>query len=246
MTETSQAATSQAATSQAVIVQAALAHVPFDGWSMATLNAAAADLGIAQAEAQALFPRGALDLALAWHRQGDAAMVERLRALDLADLRFRDRIALAVRTRLEVAEDREAVRRATAFFALPPHAAEGTRAIWNTVDLIWTTLGDTSDDINWYTKRATLAAVYSATVLYWLGDDTPGYTATWAFLDRRIDDVMRIEAAKAAVRKNPLLRTVFAGPNWFASRIRAPRRLPDIPLPGHWAPTPTTPKANSR
>lgn len=219
---------------QQALVTAALAHVPFDGWSMAALNAAAADLGIPQAQARALFPRGAIDLALAFHRQGDAAMVDRLRVLDLTGYRFRDRIALAVRTRLDVVEDCEAVRRGTTFFALPMHAADGTRAIWNTADLIWNTLGDTSDDINWYTKRATLAAVYSATLLYWLGDETPGHTATWAFLDRRIEDVMRIEEAKAAVRTNPLLRAVFAGPNWLASRIRAPHRAPDIRLPGYY------------
>jgi ubiquinone biosynthesis protein COQ9 len=224
----------EAETPREKIVTAALAHVPFDGWSMATLDAAADDAGIDRATAHALFPRGAVDLALAWHERGDALMLERLRAENLGALRFRDRIAMAVRMRIEAAEDREAVRRGATLFALPMHAADGSRAIWNTVDLIWTVLGDTSDDLNWYTKRATLAAVYSATVLYWLGDDSPGYANTWAFLDRRIEDVMRFESAKAAVRKNPVLRPFLAGPEWLASRIRAPRRNTDVALPGHW------------
>lgn len=235
-----------AQTPQEAIVTAALLHVPFEGWSMTTLDAAADDAGIDRATAHALFPRGAVDLALAWHRRGDARMVERLRTENLEALRFRDRIAMAVRMRIEAAEDREAVRRATTLFALPIHATEGSRAIWDTVDLIWTTLGDTSDDLNWYTKRAILSSVYSATVLYWLGDDSPGYANTWAFLDRRVEDVMRFEKTKAMIRENPVLRPFLAGPEWLAARIRAPRRAPDVPLPGDWTATTIKPETSEQ
>ena len=83
-------------------------------------------------------------------------------------------------------------------------AAEGARAVWATADLIWTTLGDSAQDVNWYTKRATLVAVYGTTLLYWLGDDSVGAEATWAFLDRRIADVMAFEKVKAQVGDNPV------------------------------------------
>lgn len=213
------------------LLDAALNHVVFDGWSEATFNAAVAEAGIDPALARALCPRGAVDLALAFHARGDAMMLELLGAAHLDGMRFRDKIALAVRFRLEAVPDREAVRRGVALFALPQYAADGARAIWNTCDLIWNTLGDTSRDVNWYTKRATLAAVYSSTVLYWLGDDSPGHEATWAFLDRRIDGVMRFEGFKAKVRKNPLLKPLLAGPEWLASQIHAPKDTRDD-LPG--------------
>lgn len=220
------------------LLDAALPHVPFDGWSEATFRAALADAGVEPAVARALCPRGALDLAVAFHRRGDRLMRERLARMDLSGLRFREKVAAAVRVRLEAAGDKEAVRRASALFALPHLAPEGARLIWETADAIWTALGDRSQDGNWYTKRATLAAVYAATVLYWLGDTTPGDEATWAFLDRRIADVMRIEEAKAALNRNPLLKPLLAGPNWLMSRIRAPVRPPDPPMPGSWTPRP--------
>lgn len=214
------------------LLDAALAHVPFDGWSDATLRAAAEDAGISTALARALYPRGAVDLALAFHARGDAAMVARLEAEDLSGLRFRDRIATAVRYRLEAVEDRELVRRGTTLFALPQHAADGARAIWGTADLIWTALGDTADDVNWYTKRATLSAVYGSTVLYWLGDDSTGSRGTWEFLDRRIDDVMQIEKFKADIRGNRVASAILAGPMALLGRIRPPAsRASD--LPGH-------------
>ncbi|MCU0901430.1 MAG: COQ9 family protein [Cypionkella sp.] len=215
------------------VLDAAMLHVPFDGWSETTLRAAIADSGVDAALARSLFPRGGVDLALAYHRRGDAALREALAAEDLSALRYRDRIARAVRLRLELVEDKEAVRRGTTLFALPHHAADGARAIWQTSDTIWTALGDTSRDINWYTKRATLSAVYSATVLFWLGDDSLGHQATWEFLDRRIEGVMQIEKAKAAMRTNPIAKAVLAGPMKLMEKIRKP----DVPedLPGRMA-----------
>jgi ubiquinone biosynthesis protein COQ9 len=90
-------------------------------------------------------------------------------------------------------------------------------------------LGDTSRDLNWYTKRATLSAVYSATVLYWLGDDSPGNQATWDFLDRRIEDVMRFEKAKASLRENPVSKALLAGPLKFMEKIQMPKVPDDLP-----------------
>ena len=212
------------------LLDAALNHVAFDGWSEATFKVAVSEAGIDPVLARAFCPRGAVDLALAFHARGDAAMLDLLSAAHLDGMRFSDKIALAVRFRLEAVPDREAVRRGVTLFALPQNAAAGARAIWGTCDLIWTTLGDTSRDVNWYTKRATLSAVYSSTVLYWLGDDSPGHDATWAFLDRRIDDVMRFEGAKAKIRRNPLLKPLLAGPEWLAGQIRAPKdRRGDLP-----------------
>jgi len=218
------------------LLDAALLHVPFDGWSKVSFDAAIADTGIDPALARALCPRGAVDLALAFHGRGDSAMLARLAAADLNDMRFRDRIAAAVRFRLEVVEDKELARRGMTLFSLPQYTADGTRAIWNTCGLIWEALGDNSEDVNFYTKRATLAGVYSSTLLFWLGDDSPNHQATWEFLDRRIDNVMQIEKLKAQVRNNPALKPFLAGPNWLLSQIRAPNARGKNDLPGSLRP----------
>lgn len=214
---------------KARILQAALPHVAFDGWSAATLAAAITDSGVAPGLAHALFPRGGIDLAVAYHRAGDTAMAEALAARDLSGLRFRDRVALAIRLRLELA-DKEAVRRGSTLFALPQHAAEGANLLWGTADAIWTALGDSSRDVNWYSKRASLSAVHAATVLYWLGDTSDDHTATWEFLDRRIDNILQIEKLKAGLRTNPALRALMNGPLKILDRISAPQ--PAIDLPG--------------
>ena len=78
---------------KAQLLDAALMHVPFDGWSPATFKAAIADSGVDPTVAQAVCPRGAVDLAVAFHKRGDHLMLEALKAENLGEMRFRDRIA---------------------------------------------------------------------------------------------------------------------------------------------------------
>jgi len=216
------------------LLDAALLHVPFDGWSRAAFDAAVTDTGIDPVLALALFPRRGVDMALAWHRREDARMLAALQAAELTQMRLRDKVALAIRLRLEHA-DREAVRRGAALLALPAYAGEGARAMWQTADAIWNALGDPSTDGNWYTKRALLTGVYSASVLYWLGDTSEGAADTWAFVDRRIEGVMQFEKAKAQVEKNPVLRAVFALPRAAMAAAKKPQCASDA-APGVWQP----------
>ena len=215
------------------LLDAALMHVAFDGWSDATFEAAVQDASLELQTATAWFPRKGVDLAMAFHTRGDKAMVARLKREDLMSMRFRDKVTAAVRFRLEeVASDKEAVRRGSTLFALPQNASYGAKLIWGTSDMIWTALGDTSTDHNWYTKRATLSAVYGSTVLFWLGDTSDDHADTWDFLDRRIENVMQFEKVKAQVNAHPIASRLMAGPNWLLSKLQAPTKMPDPDLPG--------------
>lgn len=217
------------------LIEAALPHVVFDGWSRVTLAHAIDDTGIDEGLAHLAFPRGGIDMALAFHRLMDARLADELHGTEFSQMRIRDRITHAIRRRIElVADNRDAVRRGAALLALPIYAPEGARAIWETADLIWTACGDTSSDYNWYTKRAILSSVYSATALYWLGDESMYHASTWSFLDRRIDNVMKFEKFKTSARENPLCKAAMWGPAQILSFIRAPGQ----PAPGGGRKTP--------
>ena len=175
------------------IVLTTLPHAAFDGWSMRALRAGVADAGLSPETALLLFPGGIRDVVRHWSSYGDRRMLEEMEKLDGASMRVRDRIAAAVRFRFEVnLTHREAVRRGLSFLAMPQNADLAARCAFDTVTAMWYAAGDTSADYNYYTKRALLAAVLSATVLYWLDDESEDYGDTWSFLDRRIDDVMKI------------------------------------------------------
>ena len=220
---------------QAQLLAAALPHVAFDGWSETSLKAACQDLSITRQMAALACPRGAIDLAIRFHHDGDEAMQVVLQKTDINAMKIREKITFSVRARLDAIRDKEAVRRGATLMALPQHAAEGAGLVWGTCDRIWAAIGDSSADVNWYTKRLTLSSVYSATVLYWLGDHSPNHQDTWTFLDRRIENVMQFEKFKAQVNANPLAKQLLAGPNWLLSKIKAPSGVPTVDLPGNWS-----------
>lgn len=168
-----------------------LAEVPFEGWSRKALLAAGHLMGYDALTVERAFPGGPVEVIEYWHDQADAAMVAALASQDLTVLRLRDKVALAVKMRLDAAaEHREAVRRAMALLALPIHGALAMKLAARTVDTIWRAVGDRSSDFSWYTKRASLGAIYGATLLYWLEDRSEGSEASWQFLERRIDTLM--------------------------------------------------------
>lgn len=216
------------------LVDAALPHVAFDGWGKDTFQAAIADAAMDPAYAKVICPRGATDLAVAYHRMGDAAMATAVGDANLDGLRFRDKVATALRLRLAAVDDKEVVRRGTTLFAMPHLAPEGAKLIWGTADAIWTALGDTSDDLNWYTKRATLSAVYGSVVLFWLGDESEDGQATNAFIDRRIDNVMQFERVKSATRDAKPLRPITTLLTRLTAGIKAPHTGMRDDLPGMW------------
>lgn len=201
------------------LAKAALLHVPFDGMNLAALRAGARDIGLSGDVAEAFFPGGGADLAAWIHRRGDARLAEWMQGAPAG--RISERIADAIRQRLEFA-DVELVRAASAVLALPVNQPLAARLMWETADTIWNGLGDSSRDVNWYSKRATLSTVYAACVLYWLGDLSEDHAETRDFIDRRIDGVMQFEKLKAQARKLPgvaMLTDIATG--W----IRAPKSV---------------------
>jgi ubiquinone biosynthesis protein COQ9 len=177
---------------RAALIEAMLPDVAFDGWSRATLRTAARRRGMAPAEALALFPGGASELVATFSHWADARMLDRLEALPVAAVPISERIAEAIATRLDIlAPWREAVRRALSVLALPYRAPLAARLIYDTVDAIWYAAGDAATDFSFYSKRLSLAAIYAATVLYWLDDRSLGFADTRAFLDRRLAGAAR-------------------------------------------------------
>jgi ubiquinone biosynthesis protein COQ9 len=210
--------TEHLAAERRAILNKALDHVPFDGWTEKTLRQGAADAGFDDTMARRAFPRGATEAIEFWSVETDRQMVAALIEQDIAALKIRQRIAAAVRWRLEVlAPHREAARRALSHLSQPQHAGLGLRCLYRTVDEMWHAAGDTATDFNFYTKRGLLAGVYTSTTLFWLDDESEGHDATWSFLDRRIADALRIPKITGRLGKIP---AAIPRPRRFMRRVR--------------------------
>lgn len=195
-------------------------NAAFDGWTAAAVEAAALSEDVDPAVAALAVPPDAVGLIDLYGRGVDRALAQALPPETLAAMKIRERIRALVWTRLQIQEPaKEAIRRALAILAMPQNALAGARFSWRSADVMWRMAGDTATDYNHYTKRAILSAVYGSTLLAWLQDDSEGAVDTAAFLDRRIDEVMRFEKWKAGLGQSerPSLTR-------FLGRLRYPPR----------------------
>ncbi len=195
----------------------------FDGWTQASVDAAADQAGVDRDQARLAVPKdqaGKIDLYI---RAVDRELEAWFTPERLEGLKIREKIRALVWKRLEImAPAREAVRRALSILAMPQNVPTGMKAGWRTADVMWRIAGDTSTDFNHYTKRLTLGGVYASTLLVWLDDQTEGWTETAAFLDRRIDDVMQFEKFKAQWRgQEHFSVSRFLGPASLSRRAEA-------------------------
>jgi ubiquinone biosynthesis protein COQ9 len=194
----------------------------FDGWTRRAVDSAAARLGIDPVKARLAMPRNQAGMVDLYIQEVDHALEAWFTPERLSGLKIRDKIRALVWRRLEImAPAREAVRRALAILAMPRNIPLALRISWRTVDLMWRIAGDTSTDFNHYTKRMTLAGVYGSTLLVWLDDRSEKLSDTASFLDRRIDDVMKIEKLKAQWRGSSDQRLSLSR---FLGRLRYPPR----------------------
>ena len=193
------------------IVRATLLHVPFDGWSDAALALGAADAGVEQHMVSALFPRGAIDAIALHSRLADAEMAAAFDGLPETPQKIHLAIRAIILLRLELAQqNKDAVRRALTMLALPAHTKLSGELLYETVDTMWRVVGQTDTGLSFYTRRAILAAVYSATLLAWLADNGGDMAKTEAFLDRRLANVALIPKVTAPLRGIKVVGEQFA------------------------------------
>ena len=184
------------------ILEQALTLAQFDGWTESMLDSACQKAGHDDIMTwRRVFGTSPVDVIDYFTRKADESMIEELANAELDEMRIRDRIAHIVMTRLhQHTPHKEAVRRAIAHMMLPQHAPRSAKALARTMDEMWHLAGDNSTDFNFYTKRATLAKVYSATLFVWLNDESDTLEETDAFLRRRIENVMQFEKFKAKIK----------------------------------------------
>ena len=194
----------------------------FDGWTSKAVDSAAQQLGIDPVQARLAMPKGQAAMIDLYIQEVDRGLEAWFTPERLAALKIREKIRALIWRRLEIMEPaREAVRRGLAILAMPQNVPLAVRISWRTADFMLRIAGDSSTDFNHYTKRMTLGAVYASTLLAWLDDRSEGWTDTAAFLDRRIDDVMRFEKWKAGWRGSADQRLSLSR---FLGRLRYPPR----------------------
>ena len=184
-------------TARLAILKSMLPIAAFDGWTAKSLKDAVGHTDLPQGAADLYFPEGPLEVIAFWSEEMNRAAANDMAELDQASMKIRDKVTAGVLARLyAIGPHEEAARRAAARLSLPDAIGQGPKHIWNSADIIWRAIGDTSTDANYYSKRTILSGVITATMAVWLGESDPDKPKSRAFLDARIANVMQFEKAK--------------------------------------------------
>ena len=176
------------------LLDAMLEVAPEMGWTQAALHRAARQAGLSPGQALLSAPNGVADVLEALGRRAAKAAGQAVKAAD--NQKVRQKVRAGVKGWLAAHDaHKSAVKRAA---ATPANLLAGPKSLWAASDAIWTALGDTSTDYNWYTKRMTLVAVLGSTFTAWMGTDDE--VEIDAFLDRRIENVMQFEKVKSQAK----------------------------------------------
>ena len=176
---------------QEKILKIALDDVPFDGLTWQVVSNAAEKAGYDADVAASVFPDKLTSFLQYFAQWADEQMMAKLQDVALDDLKIRERIELAVWTRLEIlTPHKEALRLSAMHWVKPTRKPVAAKLIWRTSDVIWKWAGDTATDYNKYTKRGLLSGVITATTLFWMNDKSDDHIKTQNFLKSRIENVL--------------------------------------------------------
>lgn len=184
------------------ILNSALDHAETLGWNDSLLRQLKQEFGIVSMTRH--YPDGLLDMAVAFADWADDEMLAALTAQQAkGKMKIRQQIAFGVRARLlALAPHKRAFEHSVKYMMHPARGLTVKKLTWTTADRLWRAAGDTASDYNHYTKRILLTGVLVSTTLYWLKDTSENYDKTWDFLDKRIDNVLKIGGFMSRFKKS--------------------------------------------
>jgi len=187
------------------LIRAMLTHVPFDGWTWEAMEQGAIDIGFEKKETSSyrmkifkdLFKNGSIDFIEIFSEIIDLEVKEKYDLLEFKPERVSEKIKKIIMIRLNLCQKyKEAVRTSISLTAMPINAKISLKILYKTCNSMWRIAGDKSTDFSFYTRRISLAAVYTPTLLFWLNDNSNDNVETEFFLDRRLKDINKVSRFK--------------------------------------------------
>mgnify|MGYP001269715702 CR=1 FL=1 len=187
------------------LIMAMLTHVPFDGWTWEAMEQGAIDIGFEKKKTTSLrikifkdlFKNGSIDFIDIFSEIIDLEVKESYNSIEPKPERVPEKIKKIIMIRLNLCQKyKEAVRSSISLTAIPSNTKISLHILYRTCNSIWRIAGDKSTDFSFYTRRISLAAVYTSTLLFWLNDKSNNNVETEFFLDRRLREISKISSLK--------------------------------------------------
>ncbi len=172
------------------------------GWSQEMLNQVTNDLGYSDGIVQVVFPSGMNQILEVLNQYFDQQMTEKMREIDLANLRVHEKIRQALEMRLMSMQPYyDGLVKISQYYAHPLRLPIMMKGLWHTVDQMWYLANDTSLDYNYYTKRGLLYMVHSTTLAYWMNRGSDDLAPVFDFMNSRLGNVASIPQLKSKIKE---------------------------------------------
>ena len=187
------------------LVRAMLTHVPFDGWTWEAMEQGSIDIGFEKQKTSSLrikifkdlYKNGPIDFIDIFSEIIDLKVIENYNLIKTKPERVPEKIKKIIMIRLHLCQKyKEAIRSSISITAIPVNASISLKILYRTCNSMWRIAGDKSTDFSFYTRRISLAAVYTSTLLFWLNDNSNDNIETEFFLDRRLKGINKISRLK--------------------------------------------------
>ena len=187
------------------LIRAMLTHVPFDGWTWEAMEQGAVDINFEKTKTPSfrikifkdLFKNGPIDFIDIFSEVIDLEVKEKYDLIELKPERVPEKIKKIIMLRLNLCQKhKESIRSSVSITAIPVNARASLKILYRTCNSIWRIAGDKSTDFSFYTRRISLAAIYTSTLLFWLNDNSNNNVETEFFLERRLKDISKISNLK--------------------------------------------------
>lgn len=181
------------------ILSSALQQVPKHGFTEQALEIGAREAGYLDVTTN-LFPRGAFDLIIYHLSTRRLALKEEVQFASDAHMGVGAKVrALALHRLRANGSVIGSWQQALAVMAQPAYIPASLHELSLLSDEIWFLAGDTAVDISWYTKRASLAAIYSSAEVFMTTDTSNNFKETESFLDRRLQELRNVGGSLGAI-----------------------------------------------
>ncbi|EPY51460.1 ubiquinone biosynthesis protein Coq9 [Schizosaccharomyces cryophilus OY26] len=170
---------------KAQILKHALEHVPQLGFSEKAITIGGRSLGYSNLP-KALFPSGPMDLISYFLLQQRYALREQKSHLTILPSTT-EKVTHLIWSRLQANRDiLEHLPHMIATCVTPSNLPSSVKSLAYLSDEILYLAQDKSADFHWYTKRAAVSAIYSASELFMTKDNSPNFQATYDFVQHRV------------------------------------------------------------
>ncbi len=191
------------------LVKSMLSHVPFDGWTWLALEQGASEVKFKKNNTKhqrmetykRLFDDVPIDFIEIFNQIIDETIEEKYISLEMKPERIPEKIKKIILMRLSCCLPyKEAIRSSLLITAFPKNSKKSFNILYKTINSIWRLAGDESTNFSFYTKRFSLGAVYTSTLLFWLNDNSLDQIDTGLFLNRRLLDISMIGKIKKPIK----------------------------------------------